>query len=125
MKKNSTRNALSAVAKSPGPKPPCHAATTTERVKSRNWAMSPRAGSSINLAVNTTAVAAIATKYRNDLESSVTIFSPFLILYPREAGGYLSERFGTKAGTLPYAILMQLTDIFDLSLKGRASAEAL
>src|SRR5215471_9975732 len=100
MKKNSTRNALSAVAKSPGPKPPCHAATTTERVKSRNWAMSPRAGSSINLAVNATAVAAIATKYRNDLEGSADIYF-YLSLYPGEIRVYIQERLGTRADSLP------------------------
>src|SRR5215468_5083009 len=100
MKKYSARNALSAVAKSPGPKPPCHAATTTERVNSRNWAISPRAGSSIYLAVNATAVAAIATKYRDDLEGSADIYFS-LSLYPAEIRVYLGERLGAKAGPLP------------------------
>src|SRR5215468_3991864 len=96
MKKYSARNALSAVAKSPGPRPPCHAATTTERVNSRNWATSPRAGSSINLAANATAVAAIATKYRDDLEDSAYICF-YLSLYPGDIRVYLGERLGAKA----------------------------
>src|SRR5262245_45427346 len=100
MKKYSTRHALSAVAKSPGPKPPCHAATTTERVNSRNCAISPRAGSSIYLAVNATAVAAIATKYRNDLDGSADIYFS-LSLYPGEIRVYLRYRLGAKANTLP------------------------
>src|SRR5262247_4074018 len=91
MKKYSTRNALSAVAKSPGPKPPCHAATTTERVNSRNCAISPRAGSSINLAVNATAVAAIATKYRNDLEGSADIILLFKSIPGKDSGLYSGE----------------------------------
>src|SRR5215475_5964145 len=77
------RSAPSAVAKSPGPKPPYHAATTTERVNTRSGATSPRAGSSTNLAVNATAVAAIATKYCDDLEGSADIYF-FSSLYPGE-----------------------------------------
>src|SRR5262245_5888456 len=77
------RSAPSAVAKSPGPKPPYHAATTTERVNTRSGATSPRAGSSTNLAVNATAVAAIATKYCDNLEGSADIYF-FLSLYPGE-----------------------------------------
>src|SRR5215470_1699280 len=74
---------LSAVAKSPGPKPPYHADTITESVNIRSGATSPRADLSRYLAVNTTAVAATATKYRNDLEGSADIYFSSS-LYPEE-----------------------------------------
>src|SRR5262249_29438612 len=84
MKNKSPRSKLSAVANSPGPRPPYQADTTTESVNIISGATSPRAGLSKNLAVNATAVAAIATKYRNDLEGSADIF---LLQFNSSPGG--------------------------------------
>src|SRR5262245_52641882 len=66
--------APSAVAVSPGPKPPYQAATITESVNITSGATSPRDDLSRSLAVNTTAVDAIATKYCNNLEGVADIY---------------------------------------------------